>query len=78
MNYIDYSIFEDSGVRVKYMDYRPQPYAQLHGPFTPYVSVLDLIFNIGAEDAAQQLTSGCIYWKDWPHMHDGRPVGKRD
>lgn len=75
MNYINYSIFDRSGVRINYMDYQKEPYPQLYGEFTPYVSVIDLLFNVGVE-ARQHLNPRCIYWKDWPHMKEGRPVGQ--
>src|SRR5690606_15964320 len=34
--YLDHELFEQAGIRVGYMDYRKQPYPQLHGEFTPY------------------------------------------
>jgi hypothetical protein len=73
MDYIDYPMFEEAGVRINYMDYRWQSYAQLHGSFTPYVSVLDLLFHVGMDAAADHLVSEMLYWKNWPRMVDGRP-----
>ena len=49
--YLDGEAFEAAGVEVRYMDYACTPYPQQHGDFTPYVSVLDLVANVG-EDAA--------------------------
>jgi hypothetical protein len=46
-NYMDHEAFENAGVKVEYIDYRKRPYPQLHGEFTPFVSVLDLIANTG-------------------------------
>jgi hypothetical protein len=46
-NYLDAREFEAAGVEVRYMDYACREYPQLHGPFTPYVSVLDLVANAG-------------------------------
>lgn len=74
MNYIDYSIFEAAGIRIHYMNYRLQQYPQLHGPFTPYVSILDLLFNVGIEAAGDFVGSDCKYWKDWQFLSEGRPV----
>jgi hypothetical protein len=74
MKYIDYSIFEKAAVRVNYMDYSLEPYSQLHGEFTPYVSIIDMLFCLGVEATSASLKSQCIYWKDWPHTEDGRPV----
>ena len=46
-NYLDHELFERQGVRVEYIDYQKIPYPQLHGEFTPFVSALDLIANVG-------------------------------
>ena len=62
--YLDHELFEDANVRVNYMDYRKTPYPQLHGEFTPYVSVLDLIANTGSE-SANYINSETIYWKEY-------------
>lgn len=62
--YLDHQLFEDAGIRVEYMDYQKLPYPQLHGEFTPYVSILDLIANIGKE-GVNWIQSGTVYWKDY-------------
>jgi hypothetical protein len=41
--------FSDAGITVEFMDYNYQPYPQLHGPFEPQVTVLDLLFNVGSQ-----------------------------
>ena len=46
-NYLDHEAFEAAGIAVEYLDYRRLPYPQLHGPFNPHVSILDLIANCG-------------------------------
>lgn len=47
--YMDESKFSEKGVQVHYFDYSGYPeYEQLHGEFTHGVSILDLIFNTGA------------------------------
>lgn len=74
MNYIDYVIFDEAGVHVNYMNYSLNPYAQLHGVFTPYVSIIDMLFNLGIEATSAELKSECRYWKQWPYMQNGRPV----
>lgn len=61
-NYLDHERFEREGVRVEYMKYERVPYPQRFGPFTPYVSVLDLIANCGREGAAV-IRSGTIDWR---------------
>lgn len=63
-HYLDHPLFEDAGIRVEYMDYRKQPYPQLHGEFTPYVSLLDLIANTGPQ-GIDCIVSETQYWKDF-------------
>jgi len=46
-NYLDHRAFERAGIEVRYMNYSKTSYAQLHGAFTPYVSSLDLLANLG-------------------------------
>ena len=65
-NYLDHERFEQSGVRVEYMNYEMAPYKQLHGDFTPYVSALDLVANIG-KDGVGFLRSGTLDWKEFLH-----------
>lgn len=74
MNYIDYEIFERAKVKIYYMNYAFKPYPQQHGIFSPYVSILDPLFNIGVEGVRQTMGSTALYWKDWPYMKDGRPI----
>jgi hypothetical protein len=48
--YIEPHLFEEAQISLAYMDYAGYPeYKQLHGEFDHGVSVLDLIFNTGAE-----------------------------
>lgn len=48
--YLDERLFADQGIRVTWMDYANYPeYPQLWGPFTHQVSILDLLFNRGAD-----------------------------
>jgi len=63
-NYLDHELFEAANVRVNYMDYRKTPYPQLHGEFSPYVSILDLIANTGGE-CGDYIHSESIYWKEF-------------
>jgi hypothetical protein len=46
-DYLDHAAFAARRVRVEYMDYAKRPYPQLHGGFTPFVSALDLVANMG-------------------------------
>jgi hypothetical protein len=61
--YIDYDLFEGNGVKIYYVEYAKQPYPQLYGDFNPYVSVLDLLFNVG-RDVGPYFASRLRYWKD--------------
>jgi hypothetical protein len=47
--YLDEALFMRAGIAVEWQDYRHPAYPQLHGPFLPYLSALDLIFNVGPE-----------------------------
>lgn len=63
-NYLDHEAFEEIGVSVFYMDYALNPYPQLHGEFTPYVSALDLIANRGPSGAAEIGSQTCP-WREF-------------
>ena len=63
-DYLDHESFEAANVRVNYIDYRKTPYPQLHGDFTPYVSILDLIANTGSA-SGDYMNSGTIYWREF-------------
>jgi hypothetical protein len=63
-NYLDHELFEASGVRVEYLDYRMMPYPQLHGAFTPYVTILDLMANVG-RGGASVIASPSVYWREF-------------
>lgn len=63
-NYIDYSIFENHDIDIRYMDYIKSPYPQLYGEFTPFVSILDLIANVGKE-GINYITSGAKTYKEF-------------
>lgn len=62
--YLDHVLFANEGIKVEYMDYQCKSYPQKHGDFTPYVSSLDLIANMGA-DGKTVICSGTKNWKDF-------------
>lgn len=64
LKYLDHNLFDAAGIKVSYMSYNKKPYPQLHGEFTPFVSVLDLIANMGIE-GKPYISSEAIYWKDF-------------
>ena len=48
--YLDEALFRDAGMTVEWMDYGSyREYPQLHPPFEHGVTVLDLLFNTGAD-----------------------------
>jgi len=63
-NYLDHNLFEQSGIEVRYMQYKCNPYQQLHGEFTPYVTALDLVANCGKAGAGV-INSEAINWKEF-------------
>lgn len=48
-NYLDTELFTQEGVQIEWQSYRHPAYPQLHGEFTPSLSVLDLVMNVGEE-----------------------------
>ena len=64
-NYLDHEAFEASAVTVEYMNYLKLEYPQMHPPFTPYVTVLDLVANMGKE-ARTKIISGTNSWRELP------------
>lgn len=63
-NYLDHELFESRGIAVEYMDYQKVEYRQLHGPFTPYVTCLDLIANTG-KAGRNTIVSGTQPWREF-------------
>lgn len=47
--YLDVGKFEAENIRVEWQDYVHPVYPQQHGPFVPYLSAVDLIFNVGEQ-----------------------------
>jgi hypothetical protein len=60
--YLDHEAFEAAGVAVEYMDYSLTPWPLDDSPFTPYVSVLDLI-GLQGKDAAKYLSPRTLPWR---------------
>jgi hypothetical protein len=64
LNYLDHEQFERRRISVRYMDYQKVTYPQLHGSFTPYVSILDAIANCG-DRTRDLLCSEAVYWRSF-------------
>jgi len=47
-DYLDVALFERSGIDVQWQRFAHPVYPQLHGPFVPYLSAIDLVLNCGA------------------------------
>jgi len=63
LNYLDHQLFEASSVEVRYMNYSIRKYTQSFDSFTPYVTILDAIAQLGP-DANQILQSSTLNWRD--------------
>lgn len=48
-SYIEKDKFLDAGISLEFMVYDYPEYPQLHGPFQPQVTILDLLFNTGPD-----------------------------
>ena len=58
--YADKDSFEQAGIKLYFQKYIYPAYPQLYGDFVPYMSVIDLLFNVGAEKAKEIIASGNI------------------
>ncbi|MEW6325406.1 MAG: WbqC family protein [Nitrospirota bacterium] len=47
--YLDLARFEEAGIAVEFQRFEHPVYAQLHGPFEPALSAVDLLFNCGPD-----------------------------
>jgi hypothetical protein len=63
-SYLDHEAFDAAGVAVEYLDYRKVPHPQLHGEFTPFVSALDLVANMG-KAGRLVIRSEAVPWKEF-------------
>ena len=46
-DYLDRRTFIDSGIDLLFQEYQVKDYEQIHGPFIPNLSSVDLLFNMG-------------------------------
>lgn len=56
--YNDPQIFEKHGLSLEYLSYQPIPYPQLWGSFIPNLSIVDMLFNCGTDQARNLLFKG--------------------
>ncbi|MCU0606431.1 MAG: WbqC family protein [Candidatus Edwardsbacteria bacterium] len=55
VTYLEAGRFAQAGITLDLLHYRPQPYPQLWGDFIPGLSVVDMLFNCGAEAVRQEI-----------------------
>lgn len=48
-NYVDISAFTQNGLNHQYLDYKNVTYKQCYREFVPFLSIFDMLFNIGKE-----------------------------
>ena len=58
--YADQDYFKLNKRNIYFQDYIHPTYPQLYGDFIPYLSVLDLLFNVGSEKALEIIMKGNI------------------
>lgn len=56
-DYLDRDLFDAAGIELRFQHYEHPEYAQLHGDFEPYMSVVDLLMNCG-DDSFSIIRSG--------------------
>jgi len=67
LNYLNHEEFERSGVGVEYVQYSKTVYSQLNGSFTPYVSILDPLANLGS-GSREIIKPKTTAWRDFLAM----------
>jgi hypothetical protein len=55
-DYIEGKKFDQAGITLEFMEYDYPEYPQLHPPYDPFVTILDLLFMVG-EDALSYIVS---------------------
>jgi hypothetical protein len=48
-SYLDVDAFEKEGIAVEWQNYQHPRYPQQHGAFVPYLSIVDMLFNVGPD-----------------------------
>jgi hypothetical protein len=72
-HYLNHEEFERCGVRVEYVQYSKTVYSQLNGPFTPYVSILDPLANLGPA-SREIIRPKTIPWREFLANHRNSPI----
>jgi len=56
-SYVELDKFEREGIALYWYEFKHPVYPQLHGAFLPYMSIVDLLFNVG-DEALSTIRSG--------------------
>lgn len=59
-DYLDVARFAAEGIEVVWHGYQHPSYPQMHGDFVPYLSAVDLLFNVGGAEGRRVLDSVSI------------------
>lgn len=70
-NYMLEDNFDYKKYPVVFQNYKPKPYAQIHSKeFTPYLSVLDALLNVGPEETLNLIKNGTEKWLNWEERNN--------
>ncbi|MEK7866791.1 MAG: WbqC family protein [Planctomycetota bacterium] len=70
-SYLDEGKFTEAGISVEWHGYKHPRYRQLHGEFVPYLSIVDLLMNHGAE--ALGILTGRLVVEQGAVAHEAAP-----
>lgn len=59
-SYADIELWGNNGIKVYFHQYNHPEFRQKFGKFEPYLSIIDLLFNEGAKNAAQIISKGNV------------------
>jgi len=57
-NYLDETKFAEAGIELSYADFHPHPYPQRWPGFVPYLSAIDLVFNVPPDACRRMVHAG--------------------
>jgi hypothetical protein len=63
--YLDHNAFDEANIEVYYMSYASQPWKQVLPDFTPFVSIIDLLAEVGFADVATHFASTTCPWQEF-------------
>lgn len=69
-------VFPVEDIDVLFQDFHPQSYRQVGSPneFTPSLSILDALFNVGPEETLRLVSRGTGHWNTWQEMSQRSPA----